>query len=106
MSFLLYEATLLDLCREYADRVFENWSSECIGRTTKVKKPFLKWVIMLNTIYDMVTVIKGITLFPTPSDWAKCAPNLLTFHEYLEAGTKKNDMTMKQFVTSIAKKSS
>ena len=44
-----------------------------------------------------------ITLFPTLSEGAKCAPNLLTFHEYLEAGMKKNDTTMKQFVTSIAK---
>ena len=51
----------------------------------------------------MVTVIKGITLFPTPSEGAKCAPNLPVFHEYLEDGTKKNDTTIKQFVSSIAK---
>ena len=58
---------------------------------------------MLNTIYDMVTVIKGITLFPTPSEGAKCAPNLPVFHKYLEDGAKKNDTTIKQFVSSIAK---
>ena len=57
----------------------------------------------LNTIYDMVMVIKGITLFLTPSKGAKYTPNLILFHEYLEEGTNKDDTTIKQFVSSIAK---
>ena len=58
---------------------------------------------MLNTIYDMVVVIKAITLFPTPSDGAKHTPNLTIFHEYLDQDSNKNDKNMKEMVSSITR---
>ena len=58
---------------------------------------------MLNTIYDMVTVIKAVTLFPTPSTGAKHTPNLAMFHEYLNKDSTKDEKSMKEMVSSIAK---
>ena len=51
----------------------------------------------------MVTVIKAVTLFPTPSAGAKHTPNLAMFHEYLDKDSTKDEKSMKEMVSSIAK---
>ena len=58
---------------------------------------------MLNTIYDCVTVIKAITLFPTLSDGAKHTPNLTMFHKYLDQDSTNDDKNMKEMVSSITR---
>ena len=86
----LPSATLLELCKVYADRVFENWSIQCGTNSgtkkekslTKVKKPFLQWVVFFSTVYDMLEVINLISLFPTPSEGARYTPDLMTFHNF------------------------
>lgn len=100
--FSIPSGTLLGLCQQHAHLVTEDWMIEYTS-STKVKKPFLQWIIILNSIFDVFLVVKKHNPLAQTFGGKQYTPQLEELDNYLRDMNKHNKVKVKKNALWIAK---